>query len=192
MKYKSKTILLSLAILLLFLSANGCGKSQTKPKDSKILVKINNYELTTEDFRDEIRLTAHNKELPADLQEAKEKLLDEIIMKKVLLQEAQRQHFDKDRAFTKEIERYWEQALLKRLINKKMTELSRQIIVKDSEVRDEYERLSREAGGKIGAFDSQEAEIKGDIYNRKMQALFEDWLKKLKTGSDVKVYKENL
>ena len=192
MRYKSKNMLLPLVIFLVFLSANGCGKNEARSKGSLVLAKINNYELTTEDFRDEIRLTARNKELSADIQEAKEQLLSEIIMKKVLLQEAQRQRFDKDKAFTKEIERYWEQALLKLLMKKKMAELSREIIVKDSEVRDEYERLSLEAGGKIDAFEVQEGEIREDINNRKMQALFDDWLKKLKKDSNVKIYKENL
>lgn len=192
MSYISKIMLLPLVAFMLVLSAGGCGKNEARPKDSPILAKINNYELTTEDFRDEIRLTAHNKELPADIREAKEQLLDEIIMKKVLLQEAQRQRFDKDRAFTKEIERYWEQALLKLLMKKKMAELSREITVKDSEVRDEYERLSREAEGKIDVFETQEGEIKEDIYNRKMQALFDSWLKKLRKDSDVKIYKEKL
>jgi hypothetical protein len=190
--YMSKVMLLPLLVFTLILSAGGCGKNEARHKESPVLAKINNYELTTEDFRDEIRLTAHNKELPVDIQQAKERLLDEIIMKKVLLQEAQRQNFDKDMEFTKEIERYWEQALLKLLMKKKMTELSREITVKDSEVREEYERLSLEAGGKIDAFEVQEGEIKEDINNRKMQALFDSWLKKLKKDSDVKIYKENL
>lgn len=192
MKYESRNILLSLVIFLSLLSASGCGKIEARPKDSKVLAKINNYELTTEDFRDEIRVTMHNKELPADLQKAKEELLDEIIMKKIILQEAQRQRFDKDGAFQKEIERYWEQALLKLLMKKKMNELSRDIVVNDSEVRDVYERLSRKAADRGVKFELQESEIKEDLYNKKLQALLDDWLNKLKKDSDVRIYKENL
>jgi peptidyl-prolyl cis-trans isomerase C len=150
-----RNIIIFTAIATLFITGAGCGK---KPAglDGKIVAKINNYELTAEDFNDEARLTLSNKLLSEDPKKAKEELLDEIITKKVLLQEAQRQNFDKDKAFMKEIERYWEQALIKLMVRKKLDELG------------------------------------GDVNNKKKQELFDDWLMKLKTNSDVKIYKENL
>jgi len=191
-RYKSKNILLPLAIFLILLSAGGCGKGEAKPKENKVLATIHNYKLTTEDFRDETRLTAPNKELSADLQKAKEELLDEIIMKKIILQEAVRHNFDKDRAFMKEIERYWEQALFKLLTKKKMDELSRDIVVEKSEVREAYERMSEDAGGNIERFEEKASEIRDDIYNTKMQSSLDKWFRELRKKADVKIYKENL
>jgi len=192
-RYKSKNMLLPLVIFLVLLSAGGCGKNEAEPKESRVvLARINNYELTTENFRKEVKLTAHNKELSADIQKAKEELLDEIIMKKILLQEAVRHNFDKDRAFMKEIERYWEQALLKLLMKKEMDELSRDIVVKESEVREAYERMSKDALGNIAQFEAKAAEIKDDIYNIKMQASLDEWFRELRKKADVKINKENL
>ena len=155
-------LLLSMLVLLMLLLplTNGCGNRSVEP-DGKVLARINGYELTTKDFEDEIKLTAPNKELSGDPKKVKEELLDELITKKVILQEAQRQNFDKDSSFMKEIERYWEQALLKLMIRKKMEELSRAI-------------------------------VRDDSYNKKMQALFDDWLLNLKERADIKTYKENL
>jgi hypothetical protein len=183
-------MLISIGMVLVSL-ATGCAQKPKTP-GAKIVAVINSYELTAEDFADEARLTAANKYLDADPVKAKQEMLDEIITKKVLLQEAQRQDFDKDRRFMKEIERYWEQALIKLMVRKKMDELSARISVDPQEVRDEYDRLSRESGGKIGPFESMAPIIRDRIYNDKMQRLFGEWLEKLRAGSDIKIHKENL
>ena len=113
-------------------------------------------------------------------------------MKKIILQEAVRHNFDKDRAFMKEIERYWEQALFKLLTKKKMDELSRDIVVEKSEVREAYERMSEDAGGNIERFEEKASEIRDDIYNTKMQSSLDKWFRELRKKADVKIYKENL
>lgn len=121
--FNPRMILLMITILSMLL-VPACGKNDNlQSGDSKVVAKINNYKLTIADFKSE----AQDK-LPANLsdiefEKAKEDLLDEIITKKVLIQEAQKENFDKDRSFVKEIERYWEQALLKLLFRKKEQEL---------------------------------------------------------------------
>jgi len=91
----------------------GCGRPKNPGADDKIIAKINNYTLTAGDFRDSAAKMMGG---------TKEAVLDELITKNVLIQEAQKENFDKDRAFMNEIEKYWEQALLKLLIKKKMAE----------------------------------------------------------------------
>ena len=51
-------------------------------------------------------------------------MLDQLINKNILIQQSQSENFDKDEVFMKEIQRYWEQALLKLLIKKKTAEFS--------------------------------------------------------------------
>lgn len=108
---------IAVSSLILF----GCGSGVSKKEDSKIIAKINNYELTTTDFKSEIDPILAKRYIK-DPAKAKDELLDDLITKKILIQEAQKQNFDKDRVFMKEIERYWEQALLKLLIKKKSAE----------------------------------------------------------------------
>lgn len=177
-------------ILVLSFGAGCSNKSAGAP--GVIVAKIGSYELTAGDFSDEARLTSANKNLSEDAKKAKEELLEEVIVKKLILQEAQKQNFDKDRAFMKEIERYWEQALIKLMIRKKTEEFSRSVVVAEREVRDEYERLSKETQGNIGPFDKEASDIKDYLYNRKMRKSFDDWLMKLRAGSNVTIYEDRL
>ncbi|MDO8525288.1 MAG: hypothetical protein Q7S07_02230 [Candidatus Omnitrophota bacterium] len=153
------------AIVLVCVAAGCCGKPAKDPLDKdKVVARINNYELMASDFEADARLFLPNMRLSGDDEKADEKALDEIITRKILLQEAQRENFDKDSRFMKEIERYWEQALLKLLINKKIDEIS----------------------GKIPP------EFKGDTRQKMIQAELDNWVRGLRNSAKVGIYKENL
>ncbi len=187
-----KNIITFIIALALLLSLNGCGSNDAKPKDRKIVAMINRYAMTADDFNDEAKLILANKNFSGNPATIREDLLNEMINKKVLLQEAERRNFDKNAAFMKEIERYWEQALLKLLIRQEMGELSRGITVSESEVREEYNRMAKEDSANIAPFDKKAEEIKDDIYNKKMQNAIDAWTRELRMKADVKIYKENL
>ncbi len=103
-------------ILLLTLTLNGCERE--KPA-KEVIATINDYSLYKEDFLLETQLypPSHRARL------TKEQILDDLIQKKLLLLEAQRQGLDKDPAFMKMIERFWEQSLLRSLLEKKSKEI---------------------------------------------------------------------
>lgn len=160
-----KTVLVTVIVLSTLLAPVFAMAGEPRGGDDKVLARINNYTLTIADFESESQGKLPSGLSAADLEKAKVGLLDDLITKKLLIQEAQKQKFDKDKAFIKEMERYWEQALLKLLYNKKSRELLREISKDESdpEVRD---RLIREA----------------------MNA----WIEDLKKRADIKKYKENL
>jgi hypothetical protein len=148
-------------ISFICLSVYGCGSKV--PQDKKIVAKINNYVLTAEDFKGAAKDMMSDKYLSETPEKAKERLLEEIIIKNILVQEAQAQNFDKDRAFMREIEGYWEQALLKLLIKKKIEEFSSKVTVSGGEAKD-----------------------------AKVRQMLENWIKELRKRANVKIYKENL
>lgn len=94
---------------------SGCDRAEKTSNGKDVIAKINSYTMTVEDLLDAA---------PRAMGRTKEEILDELITKNVLIQEAQKENFDKDKAFMKEIERYWEQALLKLVIKKKMAEFA--------------------------------------------------------------------
>jgi len=143
------------------IAAAGCSAKKNF-RESEVLAKINNYELGADDFREEAALTMSDGRLGAD--KAKEDILDKLITKKILLQEAQRHNFDKDAKFMKEIERYWEQALLKLLIKKKIAEFSKAI----------------------------PADIQGDARQKMLRSELDKWVTSVRGSAKVKIYKENL
>jgi predicted HNH restriction endonuclease len=133
--------------------------------DDKVLVKINNYSLTVADFEAETHGKLPGGLTAGDLEKVKAGLLDALITKKLLIQEAQKQNFDKDKAFVKEIERYWEQALLKLLYKKRSLELLSEISKSESDPR---------------------------IRDKKVQEALSAWVEGLKKNADIKRYEENL
>ncbi|MBN1353601.1 MAG: hypothetical protein JW994_02885 [Candidatus Omnitrophica bacterium] len=148
-KNLTRYILFIDAIIVFGIVILGCGgELSQKSDDDKTIARINNYKLTVKDLKSEA----------IDSTISKEDLLENMIVKKILLQEAERQNLDKDKVFMKEIERYWEQALLKLLINKKIKELYSKVTAPDAEARSE-----------------------------KTQEALEKWIKDLRAGASVKI-----
>jgi len=132
----------TISALVFCFMACGCAQ-HSNSDDDQVVAKINNYELTKEDFKNEALLITGSKSLPPDQSKAKEELLDEMINKKILIQEAQKLNFDKQKSFMKEIERYWEQALLKLLFKRKADELFGSIQVSRQEIEARYSRMKK-------------------------------------------------
>jgi len=107
-------MLITLAVLMI----SGC---QYQAKDKQILAKINNYEITKEEFIEEFKDSAYG---VSDTEESRKSFLDNLINRKLVLQEAQRQGLDKKKDFLKSIERFWEQSLLKVMLDKKSKDIS--------------------------------------------------------------------
>ena len=142
-----------------------CANTDSGPcRKPDTVAKINNYELTTNDFLNEVKLVSPEMYKAANTEKAKEDALNELITKKVLLQEAQKANFDKDQRFMKEIERYWEQALLKLLMKQKIDEFSRGISL----------------------------EIPFETRQQILQAEISKWVTDIRNSAKIKIYKDNL
>jgi len=97
--------------ILMAAVAAGCAKN---PDTSQIIAEVNNYKVTINDFRQEAAMSMSA--------ESKEQILQDIITKELLLEKAQKMNLDKSKDFMIEIENYWKQALIKRLISIKGNE----------------------------------------------------------------------
>ncbi len=140
MMLKRSSIKFAVFLLLACFFA-GCHKNNSV--DKKVVARINDYDLTVADFRSEAVTLKDNKNLSSDPNKAKEQLLQDIIRKKLFIQEAQKLNFDKQKYFMSEIERYWEQALLKLLFIKKTEELYRSIDVSPTEIEEQYNKMKK-------------------------------------------------
>ena len=127
-----------MALLILLVAASGC---RAKTPQKEVIARIGNYSLYKEDLLAELSF------YPPDYRNKipKEQLLQEIIQKKVLLLEAQREGLDKDPNFMKMVERFWEQSLLRSLLDKKSQEIL------DSIPQSEKDR-NRKASGMMKAW----------------------------------------
>jgi len=107
-----------LIIFLGILLISGC---KCQAKDKQVLARINNYEITKQEFEEEFKNSGFS---VSDTEESRKSFLDNLINRKLILQEAQRQGLDNDSAFLKSIERFWEQSLLKVMLDKKSKDIS--------------------------------------------------------------------
>ncbi len=138
---------------LITLLATGCVK---KPDKDRIVAEINGYQVTIDDFKEEAKISLSGS--------PKEQILQDIITKELLLEEAQKNGLDKNRRFMKEIENYWKQALIKRLIYIKGEEF----LAQSSDIKDEEERM------------------------KNAQALLDRWINDLKNKARIKKYDQVL
>jgi hypothetical protein len=173
----------------LVFSLSGCG---ARPAAKTLVARVGDYELTAEDFRDELGLMEYGMRPDTGQDDGGRELLDEIITRKVLAREAMRRGLDRDRIFMAEIERYWEQALIKRLFNDKTAELAADTRVSEEEVRQRYGALSSRSVRKAVSYDDMEPEIRREIFNEKVQRRLDAWMASLKDKSGIVVYEKNL
>lgn len=123
--------------LITTFALGGCG---LKKNEGEIIATIGNYSLYKQDFMAEAELypSAYRNEV------TKEELLSNLIQKKILLIEAQRQRLDKEPEFTKVIQRFWEQSLLKTLLEKKSKEILSSISASEKDKTQKAGKLIKE------------------------------------------------
>ena len=124
-----------LSALFLILLITGCSR-QNAHKD--ILARVNNYEITKEEFNEEFRLSPYAKTGTAAV---RKEFLGTLIDRKLILQDAQKKGLDRDVNFLNMIQRFWEQSLLKLAIEKKINELAASSMSKSLKTKEGEGRL---------------------------------------------------
>jgi len=161
-------ILLGIALL------TGCAK---KPDKDKIVAQINNYQVTIDDFNEEAKMS-----IPGA---SKDQILQDIIIKELLLEEAQKNDLDKNRRFMKEIENYWKQALIKRVIFIKGEEFLASSKASNAEIKERYDLMAKQSDGKIKPFNKMADVIRQEIRVRKAQIMLDQWIEQLKNKATI-------
>lgn len=138
-----------------FIFLAGCEKAFKSPEDDRVVADINGFGLTVADFKEDADPALLRKYPSLSPRKQKEEILNELIMKEILLQEAQRMNLDKEGAFMKEIEGYWEQALMKALIQKKLEEFSGHFSFSEVEILEAYGRMQRLLTAEMIFFDER-------------------------------------
>jgi peptidyl-prolyl cis-trans isomerase C len=118
----------------------GCGPAGTPPE--KVVAQVNRYTVTADEFRRELQASRRMiRSVPSsDRRGLAAGVLEKVIERQVLLEEAQTLGFDKKPEFMREVEAYWRQALLKALVNRKNEEFLSTTPVTDAEVSAAYAR----------------------------------------------------
>jgi len=168
-------------IIFAILFLTGCSVSNNSP-DKRIVAQINKYKMTEEDLKYEFKNTPYDEIELLKTENGRKKYLRGLIEKEVLLQEAQRQGIDREKDFMKSIENYWEQALLRILIERKSKEISSLTHVYDNEIEEYYKN-----SGENLPFSKVKNEIMVIIKQKKETDAMNAWIDELKNSSYIKV-----
>lgn len=168
-----------LGVTLIALTHYSC-MQQKSAEDSALT--INNYTLSAAEFN-ELFYEQASEDIPLERKE----FLDSLVTKKLMLQEAQRQGLDKEKDFLKSIERFWEQALLKIVVNAKVQEIQKDLQVSDEEIEVPFQKWIQENPGNT----RPEAEVRDfiktmTIKQKEAQAL-QDWIRQLHENAKIDV-----
>ena len=173
-------------IILLTLLCFVCSGCAEKMPSEKIAITINNYSISAAEFN---KLFSEVK-ISEDTPKAREAFLENLINRKLMLQEAQRQQLDRKGYFLKAIERFWEQSLLSIVIDKKIKEISKGITVSEEEIQNYYNAWIKANPDEQKTLDELSETIKWQILRQKQAVVLNSWVKTLKDKANVKIDKK--
>ena len=171
-------------LVLLTLSFFAC--SNGKQKDSDTLAKINNYDLSYDEFQRQLADELH---FATDLKltkEVREKFLNQLIQEQLLIQEAKKLKLDRKEKFERAIERYWKSTLIKDLLERKGKELSQAILIPQEAVEAYYKKLKK-SGKPIPPLAEMQDKIVRKLKEKKKLEKLKKWMADLKKKADIKI-----
>ena len=160
----------------------GC-KPVNPKQDERTLVRINNYEISLNEFEDEFKVSQLGK---IDTLESRKEFIDNLINRKLILQESEKLELKEDRSFLKNIERFWEQTLLTAAIDRKTKEIQPLIRVDDDEIEKYYNSKLKE-GKTTKTIKDLYQEIRAEIIKQKELQLINEWVLELRKKAKIDI-----
>lgn len=151
-------------ILALFITSCGRDKQQ-----SESIATVNNAPVLLKEFQKEISIQSKKDPTFKITSKTLQEQLDTMIDKKLMIQEAMKMGLAENERFVDTIKTFWEQTLIRELIDAKMKEWADRIFVTDEEVQKTYQRMQYaptvklvKAEDKARAEDTKQRMLKGE------------------------------
>ncbi|MDA8125834.1 MAG: SurA N-terminal domain-containing protein [Deltaproteobacteria bacterium] len=131
------------AIVCLFTFAtllfSACGSKNNG--EQEVVGTVNNAPISEAELQKEVvRYSRQNPQVVVDRRIVEERL-NTLIEKKLMIQEAVKKGLTKDERFVETIKTFWEQTLIRELLDAKNKEWADRLYVTEDEIRKEYERM---------------------------------------------------
>lgn len=157
-----------MSIVFLVFGLLGCGKKDEK---EKIVARVNDAPILLKELQLNVALMSKRDPGFKVTGEVIEEELDAIIDKKLLIQEAMKMGVLEDEKFVRTIRTFWEQTLIKNLMElKKNREWKDYLFVQEEEIKNRYEKLKYRVSFKLNkASDKNKADsilkkaLKGEV-----------------------------
>ena len=176
-------------VLLVFVGPIAC--SQEARKSEKVVARINNYELTQDEF---LRQLVAEVDMAGDFKLTKQNrdyFIDTLIRKQVLIQEARRLKLDTQEKFVQAIERYWESVLIRDLMELKGKEIAARVVISQEEVENRYKEMVASGKNPPQMKESQPMII-SELREEKKTRLLKDRVDEQTRKADIRINRELL
>lgn len=157
-------------------------------KGKEEAIRVNDFKMSVKEFEEEFNQAGQALLGPNN---QKEKFLENLINRKIILQEAERMGLNRDKEFLKAIERFYEQSLLKIVLDKKTNEFASKTQVFDHEVEAYYNEMKNK-GLIEKPLSEVYKEIKWQLLRQKQTQAFEKWVQNLRQKSRIEINKKAL
>ena len=151
------------------------------PGPDKTAISIGNIKFSADEFNKAFRQSIY---ADSPTKENRKLFLETFINRKLILKEAASQNMDKDPRFLESIQIFWEQSLMKLILDKKIKELSSQTRLTEQEINNYYEAHREDFS------DKQLSEVYGQVKLQlsilKQRAALDSWIRSLKDKNTIK------
>jgi hypothetical protein len=168
-------VFICFAIFCVFLSAGCSGKE-------KPAISIGTIQITASEFEDAYLKT----KVSRGTEISRKEFLDFLITRKLVLQEAEILGLDKDPQFLESLQSFWEQALLKLVLARKLNEWSLIGKVSEKEIETYYQR-HKESDFPGKELSEVRGQIKALLFRIKQQLEIQRWTSSLKRNSSINI-----
>ena len=174
-------IILFAVILVLF----SCSDNNSRVKED-IILTINDFNMSKSEFQTKVKADMEYNDSFKKNDSVKQEMLDGLIRKELLIQEAKKMGLDKNSQFISAIERYWEATLIKLLMEQKNNEIQKTTTVSQEEIKQQYEAYKLK-NRSLPAFEIIEKEIAAEVLESKKSAILENWVESLRKKANIKI-----
>ncbi|MGE5279316.1 MAG: SurA N-terminal domain-containing protein [Deltaproteobacteria bacterium] len=184
---KRQTVVFLLGILAL-----GAGCDRRPAPD--VLARVNNYTITRAEFEREFQDSRYARPKAAngkaDIPQARREFLDNLVNRKLMLQDAQARGMDKDPAFLRSVEKFWEQSLLKVYLETEADAVAG-IKVDEAAVRKAYDEMPAEARADR-SFEQLAPQIRWQLTRVRQADALNAWIAGLRRGARIQIDEASL
>lgn len=136
-----KAVVIAAAILATAVA--GCGRSDSRSADT--VATVNGHSIKLKELRREVALKSKKDPSFQITPDTLRDQVDVLVNRHLLLEEAERRNLTQDRRFTDTIQMFWEQTLVRLLVDRLSEEFKEGVSVTDEEIQKFYENLSQKA-----------------------------------------------
>jgi len=179
-RYASLLLISALAGFFILLNIS-CAK---RPDTGDVVIRINDYNVPMEEFE---TLYAEYRSGYDDTSKMRDEFIEQFITRKLFLQEAERLGLDRKDDFLKSVENFWEQSLLKLLIDHKTRETMGRLGVSEEDIREQYDAWMHEHPESVKSYDEMREVLKWHTVKEREALMINSWIGDLKSQASIYV-----